>query len=48
VADLVGENPTGKSEDARVVGMFRELKELSTTDLDMIQQMVERLKQSRD
>jgi len=47
VADLVGENPTGKSEDARVVGMFRELKELSTTDLDMIQQMVERLKKSK-
>ena len=47
VADLVGENPTGQSEDARVVGMFRELKELSDDDLDMIQQMVARLKQSK-
>lgn len=48
VADLVGENPTGKKEDARVVGMYRELKQLSDSDLDMIQQMVERLKQSKD
>lgn len=48
VADLVGENPTGKKEDARVVGMYRELKQLSDKDLDMISQMVERLKQSKD
>lgn len=48
VADLVGENPTGESEDARVVGMYRELKQLSDGDLDMIQQMVERLKQGKD
>jgi transcriptional regulator with XRE-family HTH domain len=45
VADLVGENPTGDSEDSRVVGMYRDLKELSERDLDVIQQMVERLKQ---
>lgn len=45
VSDLVGENPTGDAGDARVVGMYRDLKELSEHDLDVIQQMVERLKQ---
>ncbi|MBX3513347.1 MAG: helix-turn-helix transcriptional regulator [Xanthobacteraceae bacterium] len=45
VANLVGENPTGDAGDARVVGMYRDLKELSDRDLDVIQQMVERLKQ---
>jgi len=45
VADLVGENPAGDAADSRVLGMYRELKELSSRDLDVIQQMVERLKQ---
>lgn len=45
VANLVGENPTGDAGDARVVGMYRDLKDLSDRDLDVIQQMVERLKQ---
>lgn len=48
VSDLVGENPTGEAGDSRVLGMYRDLKELSDRDLDVIQQMVERLKQKGD
>jgi transcriptional regulator with XRE-family HTH domain len=44
VADLIDENPTAENQDSRVVGMYRELKGLSERDLDVIQQMVERLK----
>jgi transcriptional regulator with XRE-family HTH domain len=44
VKDLVGENPEGEEEGSRVVGMYRELKDLSDRDLDVIQQMIERLK----
>lgn len=44
VTALVGENPEIEGEDSRVLGMFRELKELTPSDLDMIQSMVERLK----
>src|SRR6185437_9016939 len=45
VSDLIGENPTGDADDSRVLGMYRDLKELSDRDLDVIQQMVQRLKQ---
>jgi transcriptional regulator with XRE-family HTH domain len=44
VADLIGENPAAEEPGSRVLGMYRELKELSERDLDVIQQMVERLK----
>lgn len=44
VADLVGENPAAEEEGSRVLGMYRELRDLSTRDLDVIQQMIERLK----
>lgn len=44
VSDLIEENPTTEQEDSRVLGMYRELKNLSGRDLDVIQQMVERLK----
>jgi transcriptional regulator with XRE-family HTH domain len=44
VSDLIEENPASEAEDSRVLGMFRELKGLSERDLDVIQQMVERLK----
>lgn len=43
VADLIGENPAGEDERPRVVGMYRELKELSDPDLDVIEKMIERL-----
>ena len=44
VADLIEENPAAEEEGSRVLGMYRELKDLSDRDLDVIQQMVERLK----
>jgi transcriptional regulator with XRE-family HTH domain len=44
VAELIGENPTGEVEDSRVLGMYRELRELSERDLDVIQKMMDRLK----
>jgi transcriptional regulator with XRE-family HTH domain len=44
VADLIEENPAAEEEGSRVLGMYRELKDLSERDLDVIQQMVERLK----
>ncbi|MCB1470129.1 MAG: helix-turn-helix transcriptional regulator [Rhizobiaceae bacterium] len=44
VIDLVGENPAGEEEGSRVLGMYRELKDLSVRDLDVIQSMIERLK----
>jgi transcriptional regulator with XRE-family HTH domain len=44
VSDLIEENPAADDANSRVVGMYRELKGLSERDLDVIQQMVERLK----
>lgn len=44
VSDLIEENPAAEQEASRVLGMYRELKNLSDRDLDVIQQMVERLK----
>lgn len=44
VADLVGENPSGENENPRVLGMYRELKELSDDDLEVIEKMIDRLK----
>lgn len=48
VSDLIEENPGAEQEGSRVLGMFRELKDLSDRDLDVIQQMVERLKSKDD
>lgn len=44
VADLLGENPSDENENQRVVGMYRELKQLTDKDLDIIEQMIDRLK----
>lgn len=44
VIDLVGENPEAEEEGSKVLGMYRELKNLSDRDLDVINQMIERLK----
>ncbi|RWM50342.1 MAG: helix-turn-helix transcriptional regulator [Mesorhizobium sp.] len=44
VVDLVGENPDAEGEGSRVLGMYRELKNLSDRDLDVINSMIERLK----
>lgn len=44
VSELIGENPAGENESSRALGMYRELKELSDKDLELIQQMIDRLK----
>lgn len=44
VAELIGENPTGKDEDPQVVAMYRELKELTSKDREAIQLMMDHLK----
>jgi transcriptional regulator with XRE-family HTH domain len=44
VTALVGENPETEEDDSRVLGMYRELKELTEADLKVIQSMVEALK----
>lgn len=49
VADLVGENPTGENEDPHIVAMYRELKELSSEDREVIQTVIDRFrKHSKD
>jgi len=48
VIDLVGENPEQEEEGSRVLGMYRELQDLSGRDLDVIQSMIERLKSKDD
>lgn len=44
VAALVGEKADEENDDQRVLGMYRELKELSESDLKAIQTMIEALK----
>jgi transcriptional regulator with XRE-family HTH domain len=44
VSELIGENPTGDNEEPSLVAMYRDLKELSPTDRETIQMMMDRLK----
>jgi len=44
IADLVGENPTGEAEDPHVVAMYRELKELTPEDREVIQTVMDRFR----
>lgn len=43
VADLIGENPDAET-DPRLVGMYRDLKQLKPSDQEAIQRMVDHLK----
>jgi transcriptional regulator with XRE-family HTH domain len=43
VADLIDENPAGET-DPRLVGMYRDLKQLKPSDQEAIQRMVDHLK----
>lgn len=45
IADLVGENPAGQNEDPHIVAMYRELKDLSPEDREVIQTVMDRFKQ---
>lgn len=44
VAEMIGENPAAKDVDPQVVAMYRELKELSPSDRQAIQVMMDHLK----
>ena len=44
VAELIGENPAAKGVDPQVIAMYRELKDLSTADRQVIQAMMDHLK----
>lgn len=48
VANLVGENPTGENEDPHIVAMYRELKELSPEDREVIQTVIDRFRKRKD
>jgi transcriptional regulator with XRE-family HTH domain len=43
VADIIGENPSGEDEEPRMKAMYRELKDLSPSDREAIQQMMDHL-----
>jgi transcriptional regulator with XRE-family HTH domain len=48
IADLVGENPNAADEDADLVALYRELKELSDDDRETIRVLMQRLKTPRE
>jgi transcriptional regulator with XRE-family HTH domain len=48
IADLVGENPNASDEDADLVALYRELKELSDNDRETIRVLMQRLKSSKE
>jgi transcriptional regulator with XRE-family HTH domain len=48
IADLVGENPTGKDEDPHIVAMYRELKDLTPEDRKVIQTVIDGFKRKKD
>lgn len=48
VADLVGENPMGANEDPHIVAMYRELKDLTPQDREVIQTVMDGLKRNKD
>jgi transcriptional regulator with XRE-family HTH domain len=43
VADIIGENPSGDDEEPQLKAMYRELKDLSPSDREAIQQMMDHL-----
>ncbi|MFT3940329.1 helix-turn-helix domain-containing protein [Rhodopseudomonas sp.] len=46
IADLLGENPDAPEQDQKHVALFRELKQLSESDLETIRMLMQRLKDS--
>lgn len=47
VAELIGENPAAKDVDPQVVAMYRELKELSSSDRQAIQTLMDHLRNKK-
>ena len=47
VSDLVGENPDAEDQPAEVVAMFRDFRDLSEPDREMIAMMIDTMKKKR-
>jgi transcriptional regulator with XRE-family HTH domain len=47
IADLIGENPGNAEADAELIAMYRNLTELSKSDRETIQILMDRLKANR-
>lgn len=45
VSELIGENPTGKHEEPRLVRMYRHFKELSPDDQKAIERLMDHFKE---
>jgi transcriptional regulator with XRE-family HTH domain len=48
VASLMGEDPAAPGEDADLVAMFRDLKQVSEKDRELLKVMLEKMKQRTD
>lgn len=44
ISDLIGENPSEDDAPSEIIAMYRDLKELSPSDLETIRIMMDRLK----
>lgn len=47
VSDLVGENPDAEDQPAEVVAMFRDFRDLSEPDREMIAMLIETMKKKQ-
>lgn len=47
VSDLVGENPDAEDQPAEVIAMFRDFRDLTKEDREMIGMMIETMKKKR-
>lgn len=47
VSDLIGENPSAKGEDPKLVAMYRGLKELNEDDRQTVKMLMERLRATK-
>ena len=48
VADLIGENPPGEDTSPELIAMFRDLQELSESDRQAIQSMMEHFRRRKE
>lgn len=48
VAYLIGEDPSWSQEDPQLVAMFRDLKEVSDPDRELLQALIDKMKKRRD
>ena len=48
VADLIGENPDSPREDSELVAMFRDLKQVTDSDRELIKSILDTMKKRKD